>query len=218
MHSIIKSSFYIIFLVLAFTFGIKLLLNSKGNKLVMILGLSTLLLGIGEGFHIVPRILEIFANDIDTYGQIIETGRFISSISIIVVYFLLFWFWRVYYKISDKRYLEIVLIVFGFIGVTLSVIFKDSTGYLMVIVRNIPLIVIAAIVIFGYKKQSVLTSDKGFKFMWIPLLLSVVFTLAFELLRFDFDFLIILMMPKTLMYIWVVSIGYLAYKKGLLSI
>lgn len=142
MHSIIKSSFYIIFLVLTLVVGTKLLLNSKGNILVRIFGLTVLLLGVGEGFHIVPRILEIFTSDIGTYGSLMETGRFISSLSIIFVYLLLSWFGKIYYKITDKRYLEIVLLVFGFIGVVLSIVLRNSTDNLLILLRNIPIMIV----------------------------------------------------------------------------
>ena len=218
MHSIIKSSFYIIFLVLVLVVGIKMLINSKGNVLAMIFGLTILVLGVGEGFHILPRILEIFNNDIGTYGPMMETGRFISSISIILVYLLLFRFWKKYYKVTDNTNMEKILLLLGVIGVILSVIFKDSTDYSLIILRNLPIILIGYFVILGYKKQAAITSDKGFKYLWLAMLLSLVFTIAFELLSFNYEFLVILMMPKTLMFIWIVVMGYVAHKNDLLTI
>lgn len=216
MHSVIKSSFYMIFLVLALFVSVKLLLNSKGNKKIMIFGLLTFLLGIGEGFHIVPRILEIFNSDIDTYGPLMDSGRFISSISIIIVYLLLFWFWRVYYGVTDKKHMEIILLVLGFIGVILSVVLKDSSNFFPIILRNLPTLAIGSIVIYQYKNQATTSPSKGFGFMWLSLLLSLVFTIGFELLSYNYVFFTILMMPKTLMFIWIVLMGYMAYRRGLL--
>ncbi len=217
MHAAIKSSFYIIFLVLALIVGIKMLINSKGNILAMIFGLTILILGVGEGFHIVPRILEIFSSDIGTYGPMMETGRFISSISIIFVYLLLFDFWRVYYRVTNIKKAKMTFMVFAVAGVVLSVILKDSTDTLLIVLRNIPLMFIGYFVILNFKKQAALAPEKGFKFLWLALLLSLVFTVAFELLSTDIEFLVILMMPKTLMFIWIVVMGYNADKKNLLK-
>ena len=218
MHSVIKSSFYITFLVLALVIGVKMLMNSKGNILVKLFALIVLFLGIGEGFHILPRIMEIFTNDIGTYGPMMKTGRFISSISIIFVYLLLFDFWRFYYRVSKVESIKKMLTILAVIGVILSVVLKDNTGTWYILLRNIPIMLIGFIIIPLYKKHSASASIKGFKFLWLALLLSLVFTISFELLSSNFEFFIILMMPKILMYIWIVVMGYKAFKQDLMKI
>ena len=70
MHSIIKSTFYIAFIIISFVVSTNMLLRSKGNKKVKIFGFMVLLLGVGESFHLVPRILEIFLEN----GSIILNG------------------------------------------------------------------------------------------------------------------------------------------------
>lgn len=216
MHSIIKSSFYIIFLVLSIIVSTKLLLGSKGNVLRKILGITILFLGIGEGFHIVPRIFEIFTHDLEKFGSLIELGRFVSSITILFVYLYLYWFWKTYYKAEDNKVLELTLLILYFIGIALSIIFRDNTGYLLVLLRNVPVLIMGGIIIVLFRKQSNTETENGFKFLWIALLLSLVFTISFELLHIKIEFLTILMMPKTLMFIWFVVMVYLADKKGLL--
>lgn len=217
MHSVIKSSFYIIFILFSLGVGTHLLLSSKGNRLKKILGFMLVFLGIGEGFHIVPRLLEIFSSEINKYQSLIETGRFISSITILLFYLILYKFWSMFYeKEISKNRMYIVLLI-AVIGVVLSIIFKDNTDYLTVTLRNMPLLALGLVVIIKFKKESLFKAGKSFKYLWLALLLSLVFTISFELLSTNFELFIILMMPKSLMFIWVVYMIFDASRKDLLK-
>lgn len=210
MHSIIKSTFYIIFIIISLVVGINMLINSKGDKRAKIFGFMVLFLGIGEGFHLVPRILEIFTNDSDIFGPIIDTGRFIASMTIVIVYLMLFRFWKVYYKVSTSKKLDIVLFVLAIISVSFSVIFMNTGETYFIALRNLPTVMIGAIIIYNFKKKYSKTANQPFKYLWLAVLLALLFTVGFELLSSSYPFLIILMMPKTLMYIWIVLMGYTA--------
>ena len=130
----------------------------------------------------------------------IETGRFIASITILFFYILLYKFWSIFYKKEISRNKNYLILFLGIAGVVLSGILKDNTEYLLVMLRNIPLLVIGLIVILEYKKESIVDTGKSLKFIWLALLLSLIFTVSFELLSTNFEFFIILMMPKTLMF------------------
>ena len=217
MHSVIKSSFYIIFILSSIAVGSQLLLSSKDNRLKKIIGFMLLFLGIGEGFHIVPRLLEIFTSEINKYQSMIETGRFISSIAILFFYLILYWFRSGFYKKEISKNRTYIVLFIGIIGVVLSIIFKDNTEYFLVALRNIPLLALGLVVITEFKKESLVEAGKPFKYLWLALLLSLVFTISFELLSTNFDLFIILMMPKSLMFIWIVYMVFDASKKDLLK-
>lgn len=213
MHSIIKSSFYVIFLLLSLVVGIRMLLNSKDNKIVWIFGIILLLLGLGEGFHLVPRIIEIFTNDFENIEEFIDSGRFIASISIVFVYLMLLWFGKAYYKESISKKHDLILYVLAGISVIFSLLFKTTNDTYLILLRNIPMIIIATTIIFHFKKQSFINEDKSLRFLWLALLAGLIFTIGFELLSPSNSLFIILMMPKTLMYIWVILMGYGLLKK-----
>jgi len=193
-----------------------MLLRSKGNKKVKIFGFMVLLLAIGESFHLVPRIMEIFTSGTDNYTKLIETGRFIASLSIVFVYLLLYWFWKVYNRVSSLNIYNIGLVVLGILSLSLSVIFHDTSNTILVFLRNLPTLVFGALVVLQIKNLNSDTNTQPFKYLWIPVLLALVFTVSFELLSIPYPFFIILMMPKTLMNIWIVVMGYMAYKKDLI--
>jgi len=216
MHSIIKSTFYIAFIIISFVVSTNMLLRSKGNKKVKIFGFMVLLLAIGESFHLVPRIMEIFTSGTDNYTKLIETGRFIASLSIVFVYLLLYWFWKVYNRVSSLNIHNIGLVVLGILSLSLSVIFHDTSNTILVFLRNLPTLVFGALVVLQIKNLNSDTNTQPFKYLWIPVLLALVFTVSFELLSIPYPFFIILMMPKTLMNIWIVVMGYMAYKKDLI--
>lgn len=214
MHSIIKSLFYIIFIIASLSIGTILLADKKSNKAIRLFGFLVLFLGLGEGFHIIPRIIEIFNENQEGIQTYIENGRVISSLSIVVVYMLLNRFWKLNYSVSNTKNTDIALYILAVVSLVVSVILRDDTGILLVLLRNIPTIAIGLIVAFNLKKNSKTISGDAFKYLWLAVLLGIVFTTGFELLKNDYPFFIILMMPKTLVYIWLVLIGHLAYKKN----
>jgi len=217
MHTIIKSGFYIIFIIISCIAGIHMLIKSNGDKKVTIFGLMVLLLGVGESFHLVPRIFEIFSNSSKDYGAMIETGRFIASLSIIFVYYILFWFCNVLCNTSPTKKRNITLIILGILSIAVSILFWNTDDTLFVLLRNVPTIVIGLLVVVYFNGQTSSILNHPFKYLGLALILSLLFTIGFELLGQDYPFFIILMMPKTLMYIWIILMGYIAYRKERLS-
>ena len=215
MHSVIKSMFYIAFIIISLYVGTTMFTKSNGEKSIKLFGFMVLFLGIGESFHIVPRVLDIFSFDIENIQQYIDTGRFIASISIILVYLILIWLWKVYYEVNTTKNFNIILYLLAIGGVILSLVLMKTDNSLLILLRNIPTLIIGFIIILSYKKLAVESNKQVFKHLWIAVLLGLVFTLGFELLSPEYSLFIILMMPKTLVYIWLVLMGYIGYKKEL---
>lgn len=205
MHLFIKSSFYIIFLGLSLFVSLRLLFRSRRSTSDLLLGLFVLVLGVGEGFHIVPRIIELFTGDTVLYSSAIEIGRVVSSSVILFTYTLLIFFNRMYNDTTESKKIYVILLVLGLIGVLLNVVYKDSVNYSVILLRNLPLMGIGLYVILQLKQS--MATDSRFKYLWLALILSLVFTLGFELLSSNYEFFIILMMPKVLMFIWVIVMG-----------
>lgn len=217
MHSIIKSSFYILFLIISIVISSNMLTKSKGSKETKIFGFMVLFLGVGESFHLVPRILKIFSDDSVHYDSMLESGRFIASLFIVIVYLFLFWFCKLFYKQKVSKKIDFILLAIGVFSLILSVFFKDSNETILILLRNLPSMTIGAIVVFYLKRNAFDEVKKSLRYLWLAVALALVFTVGFELLSNTYSFYIILMMPKTLMNIWIVLMGYISYKKGLLQ-
>ena len=62
MPAIGESIFDIIYLIFAITSGIVLLARAKGRAAITLFGLMTLLLGAGDFFHLIPRVLNYWTD------------------------------------------------------------------------------------------------------------------------------------------------------------
>ena len=116
-----------------------------------------------------------------------------------------------------SKKVDYMLLGLGITSFILNAVFKNSEDSLEIILRNIPMIVLASMTIFKLRIQAISKPDQPFKLLWLVLLLALVFTVGFEVLHTTIPFFIILMMPKTLMYIWLVLMGYNAYRKTKLN-
>ena len=86
MREIFETIFIIIYLIYAISAGVYLLKRRK-NKPIKYMGIATLILGIGDSFHLIPRILNnIVAGDYTSY---LGYGKLITSITMTIFYILL---------------------------------------------------------------------------------------------------------------------------------
>ena len=91
MPAIGESIFDVLYLFFAIGSGITLLVKSKGRTVIALFALMTLLLGAGDSFHLIPRVLNYWT-DAD-YTAALGIGKLITSITM-TVFYLLFEFAR----------------------------------------------------------------------------------------------------------------------------
>ena len=80
------------------------------------------------------------------------------------------------------------------------------------IYRNIPFTIMGLIIIYLFYKSSREQNDKLFKNMWLTIVISFGFYLPVVLFADLVPIIGMLMIPKTLAYVWTVWIGYHAMK------
>ena len=91
MREIFETIFIIIYLIYAISAGVYLLKRGK-NKPIKYMGIATLILGIGDSFHLIPRILNnIVAGDYTSY---LGYGKLITSITMTIFYILLYYVYQ----------------------------------------------------------------------------------------------------------------------------
>lgn len=198
-----ESIFDILYLIIAIYFGIRIIRN-KNNRLNLLMGSSVLILGLGDLFHLVPRILSYFTNyDLNMYLGI---GKLITSITMTIFYIFMYYIFEKNYKFKNDN-IKYIIICLSIIRIVLCLlpqnnwIINDSNLY-MSIVRNIPFIFIGLIIILLYYRFK--NNDKYFKSIWLLVLMSFTFYIPVILFTNINPLFGALMLPKTVCYILII--------------
>jgi hypothetical protein len=198
------------------TLGILMLIRSKKWDQYRLFGLMAVVLGAGDSFHLIPRCIALWQNDMAGNAASLGIGKLITSITMTAFYILLFYVWRIRYEIKEKHWLDVLAWSFALLRVLLCALpqneWTSANGPLLWgILRNIPfaLLGIECIVLFALEAKK----DKPFRFLWLTIVLSFGFYIPVVIWAESVSWVGSLMIPKTLAYVWTVLIGFLAQKK-----
>ena len=95
-----ESVFDILYLLLAIISGC-LIMRRAGNRTERYMGLAALILGCGDAFHLIPRVLNYFVNT--DFTATLGVGKLITSISMTVFYILLYYIWLGHFREEENR-------------------------------------------------------------------------------------------------------------------
>ena len=76
-----ESAFDILYLIFVITIGI-LILRRARNRTARLMGAAALILGFGDAFHLIPRVLNYFVDD--DFSVALGIGKLITSITMTV--------------------------------------------------------------------------------------------------------------------------------------
>lgn len=214
-----ETSFDVIYLVLVITIGIIMILKSKGVKQYLLFGIMAVTLGVGDSFHLIPRALALCTTGLESYTKYLGIGKLITSITMTVFYILLYYVWRIRYKVEGKK--EITYTVFGLSALRVILCLFPQNMWLSAdapltwgIYRNIPFALLGLLIIVLFYKSAKENNDKEFKFMWLTIVLSFAFYIPVVLWADKMPMIGMLMIPKTCAYVWTVFIGYFSMRKA----
>lgn len=198
-----ETIFDISYLLITLIIGLYILIKSK-DKLGKLIGSATLILGFGDSFHLVPRILNYFINY--DFNSFLGIGKLITSITMTIFYIFMFYIYKDNYKINDKNS-ELYIWILSLIRIILCLLPQNrwitNDGTLTIgIIRNIPFLFIGFLIIILYYKER--KKDKIFKNIWIYVLLSFIFYIPVVIGSTTFPILGMLMLPKTIRYILII--------------
>lgn len=207
-----ESSFDIIYLTFALVFGLILIFKHK-NRVALLFGIMTLILGIGDAFHLIPRVVSYFIGDeLILYKGI---GKLVTSISMTVFYLLLEF--ACIRLTNDKRKWPLISIgALSSIRLLLCAFpqnewFVSPSSYLWGIIRNVPFVAIGVITIIlwfiDFKDKS------PFKIMWLLIAFSFAFYLVTVLGASYVPLLGMMMLPKTICYMLMI-ISFYRYNRS----
>ena len=196
-----------LYLSLVIFLGIRMLLiEDKDSK---ILGSMTLLLGLGDSFHLVPRIIA----NVESNGFLVNSfgfflGTRVSAITMSVFYLLFYFYIKKTKKSQDKGLDLAMILLFALRLVSVLISFNHSEK--MDIISNVPFVLMGLIDIFLLYKDR---SRQDFKNLYIYVFFSFLFYVPVVLFKKVNPSIGALMMPKTVMYVLIVLKLYKNLKK-----
>ncbi len=206
----------ILYLIIVLVSG-HVILRKARNRTESLMGAAALVLGCGDAFHLVPRLLNDLL-DAD-FTAALGIGKFITSVTMTVFYVLLYYVWLGVYEAAGDQGAEpqasvsvwagerrVAVFVWAAAAVRIALCLfpqngwsENSSDLTWVIIRNVPFVILGAVIgLLYYSKRD---ADLIFRWMWLLILLSFVFYIPVALGAGAYPVLGVLMLPKTVCYV-----------------
>lgn len=215
MQGIMEAIFETIYLLFAVFCGVYLLIKAKGRLDYLLLGIAILILGGGDAFHLIPRMIALNTTGLQDYKVALGLGKLVTSITMTFFYVIMYIFLIVRYKKNLPLWLHVV---YGFLFLVRIVLVSlpynnwfDESPYEWNIIRNIPFVMMGIIfIVLSYRHQK---EDKYFKWTWLIVIFSFIFYLITALGASFVPMLGLMMLPKTICYMAIFVFALLSMNK-----
>lgn len=207
-QAIAETVFDVIYLAFALITGLTMLIKGK-NSLVKKAGLMAALLGAGDSFHLVPRSYALWTAGLEANAAALGIGKFITSITMTIFYLILYYIWRERYQIIGRKNLTAAMWTLSALRIVLCLLPQNQwltyrQPLLYGILRNIPFAIMGIVIIVVFAQETRKAQDGVFRFMPLAVALSFGFYLPVVLFSGIAPAVGMLMIPKTLAYVWIV--------------
>lgn len=216
MQAIGETIFSLTYLVLVIGAGRIMLQNHHGNATVKKIGLMAVLLGCGDAFHLLPRIYALWTTGFEANAVALGIGKFVTSITMTLFYVLLYYIWREYYKEKEQKGLTFT--IWGLVLLRILLCLLPQNEWLaynpplwMGIVRNLPFALLGIIMIVLFVQQRGMRKADPFYQMPVAIFLSFACYVPVVLFSSTNALVGMLMIPKTMAYMWMVFMGWRFY-------
>ncbi len=196
-----ESAFDVFYLVTAIVIGC-LILKKARHRTEKLMGISVLVLGCGDAFHLVPRVLNYFV-DAD-FTAALGIGKLVTSITMTVFYVLVFHVGVRLYKAKEERHWLPWVYLAAIVRVIICLFpqngwITNESSMLWGILRNIPFVCLGALVFALFFRHR--TDIPRFRLIWLWILLSFLFYIPVAVFAGLVPMLGMLMLPKTICYL-----------------
>lgn len=217
-QAIAETIFDIFYLCFALIAGLTMLIKGK-NPLVKKAGLMAALLGAGDSFHLVPRSYALCTTGLEANAAALGFGKFITSITMTIFYLILYYIWRDRYQIKDRKNLTAAMWVLSVLRIVLCLLPQNQwlayrQPLLFGVLRNIPFAIMGIIIIVIFAQEAKKSNDSVFRFMPLAVALSFGFYLPVVLFSGIAPAVGVLMIPKTMAYVWIILMGWKLYRQS----
>ncbi|MEN6315687.1 MAG: hypothetical protein ABFD25_15745 [Clostridiaceae bacterium] len=205
--------FHIFYLTSVFFMSVKMIKSGKDSRIVRLFGYMGFILGFGDSFHLIPRIYALCTAGLEANAAALGIGKAVTSVTMTVFYILLFIIWETRFHVRDDLKLRIWVGILAAARIILSLMPQNQWTLYNApldwgIYRNIPFTILGAIIVYILLKDAKKHSDSAFGKIGAAVIISFVCYLPVVLFSNTFRPIGILMIPKTLSYLWVIYVGY----------
>ena len=212
MPQIGEAVFCIAYLIFDLIAAIIFFVNANGSRALLLFGVLTLVLGGGDAFHLVPRVIKAFRGDSPKVEWWSGLGLMVSSITMTAFYVLLFYVWKaIFPQVTHSPVLPIVIWISAAVRVILCLFpqnnwFHAEGNQAWGIYRNLPFAVTGAcLVILFFISGN--TNGYHLWLMSVAVIISFACYFPVVLLAKKKPMVGMLMIPKTMAYIWMIGMG-----------
>ena len=218
-QAIAETIFDILYLSFALVAGLTMMIRGK-DPLVKKAGLMAALLGAGDSFHLVPRAYALWTTGLEANAAALGIGKLITSVTMTIFYLLLYYIWRDRYHITGRG--RLTAAIWGLAALRIALCLLPQNQWLAYrqpllfgVLRNIPFAAMGLIIIVIYARESRRANDRVFRFMPLAVALSFGFYLPVVLFSGVAPMVGILMIPKTMAYVWIVLMAWRLYRQSI---
>ena len=213
-----ETIFDLLYLSFALFSGLTMLIRGS-TPLVKKAGAMAALLGAGDAFHLVPRAYALWTAGLEANAAALGVGKFITSITMTLFYLILYYIWRDYFRVKDRRGLTGLMWGLALARILLCLLPQNRwlsyrQPLLYGVLRNIPFAIMGLIIILLFAQEVRRTGDRVFRSMSLAVARSFGFYLPVVLFSSTVPAVGMLMIPKTLAYVWVVVMCWSLYRQA----
>lgn len=216
-QALAESIFDVCYLIAVMAAGMVMLFRGSANPLVKKFGAMAILLGAGDAFHLIPRMVALWTTGLEANAASLGIGKLVTSITMTVFYLILYYIWRERYGVKDRKALTAAMWILTALRIGLCLLPQNEwlsyrQPLLFGVLRNIPFAIMGIIVIVLFAREG--KKDPIFRHMALAITLSFAFYIPVVLFAEAIPLIGMLMIPKTLAYVWIVWMGWRLYQQS----
>lgn len=212
MPQIGEAVFCIAYLIFDLIAAAVFFMNAGGSEAIFLFGVLTMILGGGDAFHLVPRIIKAFGKASEKNEWWSGLGLMVSSVTMTVFYMVLFYIWQaVFPQVTYPAVISAVIWISAVIRIILCLFpqnnwFRSEGNRAWSIYRNLPFAVtgLCLVILFFLSGN---TGGYGLWKMAAAIIISFACYFPVVLLAKKKPMIGMLMIPKTIAYICMISMG-----------
>lgn len=214
MQAIMETLFNVFYLISVILLGY-LMIKSNKDKYTKLFGYMAVILGFGDSFHLIPRVYALLTDGLESHVAILGFGKLVTSITMTIFYLILYNLWEIRFNKhkEETSKLDIIIYLLATIRIILCLFpqnnwFNYNPPVSWGIYRNIPFVIMGIIIVYLLYKEGKKNNDKVYINLSIAVTLSFAFYIPVVLFGTTIRIIGVLMIPKTLAYLWIAFIGY----------
>lgn len=222
MQAIFETLFDTVYLVSVITMGAIMVKGSKGSLYFRLFGIMSMILGIGDAFHLIPRAYALNTAGLAANVVPLGVGKFVTSVTMTVFYVLLYALYKM--KSEAVRNKPMDLTIYGLGALRIALCLLPGNQWLSVqpslaygIARNVPFAIMGLLIIQMTARFGKAGHPEYLKLAY-AVALSFLFYIPVVLFSGSYPLIGMLMIPKTMAYVYIVWVGFRAFRERSLTL